>query len=230
MYPNGDAVGHVIDAANDNTRIIGVIPDVHLTSVEGPPDWQVYYPQRQQPDMAGANLVIRATVPASQLAASVMHTLREINPAQAAVPLIPMQSFVDHATSPRRFFVLLVGTFAALGLFLAALGIYGVISYTVTRQTLEIGIRMALGATAGRVQLSVLFRTMRLALVGIAVGAALSLGLATLISAMLFNTAPRDPLTFAIMVLVLTAVALLAGYIPARRASRVSPMVALRGE
>jgi predicted permease len=230
MYPNGDAIGHVIDAANDNTRIVGIIPDLHLTSVEGPPDWQVYYPQRQQPDMEGANLVIRTSVPASQLAPSVMHTLREINPAQAAVPLIPMQSFVDHATSPRRFFVLLVGTFAALGLFLAALGIYGVISYTVTRQTLEIGIRMALGATAARVQLSVLFRTMRLALIGIAVGAVLSLALATLISAMLFNTAPRDPLTFGVMVLVLTAVALLAGYIPARRASRVNPMVALRGE
>jgi predicted permease len=230
MYPNGDAVGHVIDAANGNTRIIGVIPDVHLTSVEGKPDWQVYYPQAQQPDMAGAFLVIRSKVPPSQLASSVMHTLREINPAQAAVQLVPLQSFVDHVTSPRRFFMLLVGVFAALGLFLAALGIYGVISYTVTRQTLEIGIRMALGATAGRVQRNVLFRTMRLAIIGIVTGGILSLGLASLISAMLFNTAPRDPITFVIMVLVLTAVALLAGYIPARRASRVNPMVALRGE
>jgi ABC-type antimicrobial peptide transport system permease subunit len=89
---------------------------------------------------------------------------------------------------------------------------------------------MALGATAGRVQRNVLFRTMRLAIIGIVTGGILSLGLASLISAMLFNTAPRDPITFVIMVLVLTAVALLAGYIPARRASRVNPMVALRGE
>jgi predicted permease len=228
LFPNGDAIGHVIDASG-RARIVGTIPDVHLTSVEGQPDWQAYYPQSQQ-DTEGAYLVIRSKIPPSQLASAVMHTLREINPAQAAVPLLPVQSFVDHATSPRRFFVLLVATFAGLGLFLAALGIYGVISYTVTRQTLEIGIRMALGATAARVQFGVLFRTMRLAVTGIVVGAVLSLALASLISAMLFNTAPRDPLTFVIMVLSLAFVALLAGYIPARRASRVNPMVALRGE
>jgi putative ABC transport system permease protein len=228
LFPNGDAVGHVIDAANDNMRIVGVIPDVHLTSVEGQPDWQVYYPTTQQ-GPEGAFLVIRSKIPPTQLASSVMHTLREINPGQSAVPLLPVQSLVDHATSPRRFFVLLVGTFAALGLLLAALGIYGVISYSVTRQTLEIGIRMALGATAARVQFGVIFRTMRLALIGIVVGAGMSLVVASLISAMLFNTAPTDPATFAVMVALLTVVAVLAGYIPARRASRVNPMVALRG-
>jgi predicted permease len=228
MYPNGDAVGHVIDAGGNDTRIIGTIPDIHQTSVEGQPDWQVYYPTTQQ-DPEGAELVIRSKVPPTQLASSVMQTLREINPGQAAVPLRPIQSLVDHAVSPRRFFVLLVGTFAALGLFLAALGIYGVISYSVTRQTLEIGIRMALGATAARVQFGVIFRTMRLALIGIAVGAVASVAVASLISAMLFNTAPTDPATFAGMVALLMVVALLAGYIPARRASRVNPMVALRG-
>ncbi|MGA9717021.1 MAG: ABC transporter permease [Acidobacteriaceae bacterium] len=227
LYPNGDAIGHVIDASG-KARIVGTIPDVHLTSVEGQPDSQVYYPQAQQ-DTEGAYLVIRSKVPPEQLASSVLHTLREINPAQAAVPLRPVQEFVDHAVSPRRFFVLLVGTFAALGLFLAALGIYGVISYSVTRQTLEIGIRMALGATAARVQFGVIFRTMRLALIGIAVGAVVSLAVASLISAMLFNTAPTDPATFAGMVGLLIVVALLAGYIPARRASHVNPLVALRG-
>jgi predicted permease len=227
MYPNGDAIGHVI-AANGDARIIGTIPDMHQTSVEGQPDWQVYYPMTQQ-GPEGAELVIRSKVPPAQLAATVMHTLREINPGQAAVPLRPIQSLVDHAVSPRRFFVLLVGAFASLGLLLAALGIYGVISYSVTRQTLEIGIRMALGATALRVQLGVIFRTMRLAFIGIAVGAVASLLVASFISAMLFNTAPIDPATFVAMVALLTVVAVLAGYIPARRASRVNPMVALRG-
>jgi predicted permease len=228
LFPNGDAIGHVIDASGTAARIVGTIPDVHLTSVEGQPDWQVYYPQAQQ-DTEGAFLVIRSKVPPAQLASSVMHALREINPAQSAVPLRPIQEFVDHAVSPRRFFVLLVGSFAGLGLLLAALGIYGVISYSVTRQTLEIGIRMALGATALRVQFGVIFRTMWLALIGIAVGAVLSLVVASLISAMLFNTAPTDPATFIAMVALLTVVAVLAGYIPARRASRVNPMVALRG-
>ena len=97
------------------------------------------------------------------------------------------------------------------------------------RSTLEIGIRMALGATALRVQFGVIFRTMWLALIGIAIGAVLSLVVASLISAMLFNTAPTDPATFIAMVALLTVVAVLAGYIPARRASRVNPMVALRG-
>jgi predicted permease len=228
LFPNGDAIGHVIDASGTASRIVGTIPDVHLTSVEGQPDWQVYYPQAQQ-DTEGAFLVIRSKVPPAQLASSVMHALREINPAQSAVPLRPIQELVDHAVSPRRFFVLLVGSFAGLGLLLAALGIYGVISYSVTRQTLEIGIRMALGATALRVQFGVIFRTMWLALIGIAVGAVLSLVVASLISAMLFNTAPTDPATFIAMVGLLTVVAVLAGYIPARRASRVNPMVALRG-
>ncbi len=228
LFPNGDAIGHVIDASGTAARIVGTIPDVHLTSVEGQPDWQVYYPQAQQ-DTEGAFLVIRSKVPPAQLASSVLHALREINPAQSAVPLRPIQEFVDHAVSPRRFFVLLVGSFAGLGLLLAALGIYGVISYSVTRQTLEIGIRMALGATALRVQFGVIFRTMWLALIGIAVGAVLSLVVASLISAMLFNTAPTDPATFIAMVALLTVVAVLAGYIPARRASRVNPMVALRG-
>jgi predicted permease len=228
LYPNGDAIGHVIDAGGNHARIVGTIPDVHLTSVEGQPDSQVYYPQAQQ-DTEGAYLVIRSKMPPEQLASTIMGTLREINPAQAAVPLLPVQSFVDHAVSPRRFFVLLVGTFAALGLFLAALGIYGVISYSVTRRTLEIGIRMALGASALRVQFGVIFRTMRLALIGVAVGAVLSLILASLIAAMLFNTAPTDHATFAGMIALLIVVALLAGYIPARRASRVNPMVALRG-
>jgi hypothetical protein len=227
LFPNGDAIGHVIEA-NGDCRIIGTIPDVHLTTVEGAPDWQIYYPATQAGPM-GAELVIRSKVPPAQLASTVLHTLREINPGQPAVPLRPIQSLVDHATSPRRFFMLLVGTFAALGLLLAALGIYGVISYSVTRQTLEIGIRMALGASATRVQLAVIARTLRLALIGIVVGAALSFAVATLISAMLFHTAPADPATFAGMVLLLTIVALVAGYLPARRASQVNPMVALRG-
>ena len=124
--------------------------------------------------------------------------------------------------------MMLVAAFAALGLLLAALGIYGVISYTVTRQTQEIGIRMALGATPGRVQADVMIRTLRLAATGIVVGAVASFAVAALIASLLFDTKPADPATFAGVVTVLAAVALFAGYLPARRASRINPMVALR--
>ena len=124
--------------------------------------------------------------------------------------------------------MLLVGSFAGLGLLLASLGIYGVISYSVTRQTQEIGVRMALGATPSSVQIDVIWKTLRLALIGVAVGVITSLVLARLIASLLFQTAPTDPLTFAGMVVLLGAVALLAAYLPARRASKIDPMIALR--
>ena len=176
----------------------------------------------------GANLVIRTKLPPASLASAVMTVLREINPKQPANEFKPIQMLVDHASSPRRFFVMLVASFASLGLLLAALGIYGVISYSVTQRTQEIGIRMALGATTSHVQLSIIVKTLRLALIGIALGAVASFFLSRAIAALLFDTAPTDPMTFAAMVLLIGTVALLAGHIPARRASRINPMIALR--
>ena len=108
-----------------------------------------------------------------------MATLRSINPAQPATEFKPIQGLVDHAVSPRRFFVMLVGVFAGLGLLLASLGIYGVISYSVTQRTQEIGIRMALGATRGRVQLGVIAKTIGMAAIGIAIGTLASVGVST---------------------------------------------------
>jgi ABC-type antimicrobial peptide transport system permease subunit len=151
-----------------------------------------------------------------------------MNPGQPASEFRPIQDLVDHAVSPRRFFLILVGMFAALGLILASLGIYGVISYSVTRQTQEIGIRMALGATAGRVQMGVISKTLRMALIGIGVGTVASIVVAKVIASLLFATDPTDPPTFFGMVIILATVAFIAGYIPARRASRIHPMIALR--
>ena len=139
-----------------------------------------------------------------------------------------MQQLVDHAMSPRRFFVLLVGIFAGLGLLLASLGIYGVIAYSVTQRTQEIGIRMALGASRGRVQRGVLGKTLGLVLIGLVVGTVGSLVATRMITSLLFGTEATDPLTYAGMIVLLMAVALVAGYLPARRASRIDPLVALR--
>lgn len=228
LWPRLDPIGRTALAGGTEAEVIGVIGDVHETGAEDIAGAQMYLPATKQFGPEGANLVVRSKLPPTALAKSVMDTLRQINPGQSATEFKPTQGLVDRATSPRRFFVLLVGAFASLGLLLASLGIYGVISYTVTRQTQEIGIRMALGATETRVQLDVLWKTLRLAVLGIAIGILASLVVARLIASLLFQTAPTDPLTFTGMVVLLGAVALLAGYLPARRASMICPMVALR--
>lgn len=227
LWPGQDPIDRIAEAGNGDKRVIGVIDDVQTDTVEGESGWQMYLPlMQEQPD--GAQLVIRTKLPPDALASSVMSTLRELNPAQPATEFRPLQNLVNHAVSPRRFFVLLVTFFAVLGVSLAALGIYGVISYSVTQQTKEIGIRMALGATAERVQMGVLARTLRLAVTGIVLGTVASFAASKLIASLLYGTAPSDPITFAGMVLLLGLMALLAGYIPARRASRIEPMIALR--
>jgi predicted permease len=229
LWPNEDPIDRIASIGNADARVIGVIADVRETSAEARSGWQMYIsvaaPQFGPND---SHLVIRSTLPAETLQPTVLAALRQLNPGQPAADLKPIQLIVDHASSPRRFFVYLVGIFAALGLILAALGIYGVISYSVTQRTQEIGIRMALGATRGNVQLGIIGQTLRLAVLGVVVGAIASLAASSLIASLLFGTTPTDPATFLGMVLVLGAIALLAGYIPARRASRINPMVALR--
>jgi predicted permease len=228
LWPGQDPIGRIALAGGTDAEVIGVIADVRESSAEDSAGAQMYLPATKQFGPEGANLVLRSTLVPATLATSVMHTLREINSGQPATEFKPIQGLVDHATSPRRFFVLLVGTFAGLGLLLASLGVYGVISYSVMRQTQEIGIRMALGATQSWVQLDVMWKTLRLALIGVTVGIGASLVLARLIASLLFQTAPSDPLTLVGMVALLGAVALLAGYLPARRASKIDPMLALR--
>jgi len=227
-WPGEDPIGRLAEGIGEkDTRVIGVISDVRESSVEEASSPEVYVPITQSyPE--GAELVVRTKLPPEVLAFSVMSTLRSINPGQPATEFRPIQQLVDHAVSPRRFFVVLVAAFAILGLLLASLGIYGVISYSVTRQTQEIGIRMALGATPTRVQIGVIVKTLRLTLIGMAVGIVASFAVARTIASLLFGTEPTDPATFTGMVLLLSTVAFVAGYIPARRASRINPMTALR--
>jgi predicted permease len=226
-WPGEDAVGKILMRDQEQDRVVGVVDDVHEETVEGGTGSQIYYPATQQ-GPNGEQLVIRTSLPPTALAGSVLRALCELNPRQPAAEFRPVQAVVDRAVSPRRFFILLVAAFASLGLLLAALGIYGVISYSVTQRTQEIGIRMALGATTFNVQLGVIGRTLRLTLIGIASGTIASLFVARAISALLFGTKPTDPVTFTVVMLTLGIVALLAGYLPARKASRIDPMVALR--
>jgi predicted permease len=226
-WPGEDAVGKILMRDQERDIVIGVVDDVHEETVEGKTGSQIYYPFTQQ-SPSSAQLVIRSTLPPAAIAADVLHTLRQLNPNQPAAEFKPIRAVVDRAVSPRRFFMILVAAFASLGLLLAALGIYGVISYSVTQKTQEIGVRMALGATAQRVQRGVLTDTFRLAVIGLLLGSIASFAANRLLSNLLFATSPWDPLAYAGTLLTLVAVALLAGYLPARRASRISPMVALR--
>ena len=225
-WPGQDPVGRLVGSGD--ARVVGVISDVRESSLEERAGAQIYVPITQfQPE--GTELVVRTRLPISALEPAVMSTLRSLNPGQPRTEFRSIQQIVDHAVSPRRFLVLLVSAFAGFGLILASLGIYGVISYSVAQQSQEIAIRMALGATAVRVQLGVVALTLRVALIGIGIGSVASFAAARGIASLLFGTEPTDPAIFAATIALLGAVALLAGQIPARRASRIDPMAVLRG-
>jgi predicted lysophospholipase L1 biosynthesis ABC-type transport system permease subunit len=227
FWPGDDPVGKILMRGKEEDHVVGVVDDVHEESVESNVGAQVYYPCTQQ-GPSRAQLVVRNSLPPSVIAPTILRALRELNPNQSASEFRPIRTIVDRAVSPRRFFMLLVAAFAALGLLLATLGIYGVISYSVTRQTTEIGVRMALGATAGRVQRQVLTNTLRLAAAGIALGTVIAIAVAKAIASLLFATSPWDLPSYVGMAVALVAVAVVSGYIPARRASLVNPMEALR--
>ena len=229
FWPGEDPVSRVALVNGDETRVIGVVSDVRAYGLETAAAPEIFLPATQA-DPEGAELVIRTAVPPDRLAAEVMAVLRSLNPAQPATTLQPLEWIVDRAVSPRRFFVLLVAAFAALGLVLASIGIYGVISYSVTQQAREIGTRVALGATPGQVLRGVIARVLRLTLAGVGAGVLAALAATRWMASLLFEIRPTDPATFAGVVLLLVLVALVAGALPARRAARVDPLVALRGE
>jgi predicted permease len=232
LWPGQNPVGQYITGGcgAKERRVVGVLGDVRHLSLEQPAGNEMYMPARQCDDLAGAYLIVRSTLPAGQIASTLRAALAPIAPTLASNDFRTLQQIVDRSVSPRRFTVLLLAGFAAFALVLASLGIYALISYSVSQRTQEIGIRMALGASARDVQAGIVGQTLRLAAIGLVLGGVASWLLARGVSGLLFGVTARDPQTFAGMVVVLTVVALVAGYLPARRASRIDPMVALRSE
>ena len=229
LWPGQDAVGKMV-TQDGGRRVVGVVGDVHHGGPERLGGNEMYIPMRQTGDYADMELVVRTALPPDNLASSVRLALRPIDPNLPVRQFQTLQGLVDKVLSPRRFLVILLTVFAAFALLLASLGIYALISYSVNQRTKEIGIRMALGASAGLVQRDVLTKTLRLALAGVVFGTLGSLALSKWIKSLLFGTTPTDPVVFSGVVLLLCAVALLAAYLPARRASRIDPMRALRTE
>jgi len=228
LWPGENPIGKIVRADDPERTVVGVVGDVHHMALEEGSGNEFYIPMRQTQDYGTVDLVVRTSLPTAQLASALREALRPIEPDLPTANMRTLQTMVDHAVSPRRFVVWLLGGFAGFALVLASLGIYAVISYSVSQRTQEIGIRMALGASAETLQRSILLQTLGLAGMGMVVGVVASWILARSLSGLLFGVTSSDPVTFAGMLVILTAVAALAGYLPARRASRIDPMAALR--
>jgi len=227
LWPGRSPIGQLIFNGNVSWRVIAVVGDVRHGQLERPFTNEMYISIRQS-GFSAANLVVRTTLPLGEISSAVRASLLPFAPNLPKNQWRSLQELVDAVASPRRFVMLLVGGFAAFALLLASLGIYALVSYSVSQRTREIGIRIALGASAGRVRSSVMSQTVRLAASGVALGIVAAFLLSRVLRGVLFGVEATDPASYAGALVVLALVALAAGYLPARRASRVDPNIALR--
>jgi putative ABC transport system permease protein len=218
-------------------QIVGIVGDTHDGGLDDAPDPRMFIPQAQVPDAANAlNVrltpmawIVRTQAEPHSMSAAIQEQLRQTT----GLPVSDVRSMdevVTLSTSRQQFNMWLMTVFGCSALLLAAIGIYGLMAYSVEQRTQEIGIRLALGAQGPQVKNMVVVQGMRLAVIGVVAGLAASFGLARLIATFLFGVTPRDPIVFAGVPVLLTLVALVAVWLPARRASRVDPIIALRYE
>ena len=202
-------------------RVVGVVADVRQVRLEEPSSvFQMYLPYTQVP-IATIDLVVSSSIPASTLGPAIRAALGSIDPNLMASALSPIDDLIDHAASPRLFLMRLVTGFSLLALVLSCVGIYSVVAYGVTQRFHEIGVRVALGANSRDVCRHVMSGMVRATVAGIAFGMLAAAGAARLIAAMLYNTSPAEPAVFVTVPLAVAGVALLAAYLPARRAGRM---------
>ena len=213
---------------NGQRKVVGVVGDVKPNGFESLAVPEIYLPNEQW--SGRGNLLVRTTGHSSAVAANLRAEILAMNPIRPVDAVRPLEQILSGQVAPRRFNAILLGSFAALGLLIAMVGIYGMISYSVSQRTREIGVRMALGAQRCDVLSLVVGQGMRLALLGVGIGLVAALALSRMLQTLLFEIKPTDPFTFAIIPLALAGVALFACWVPARRAARVDPMVALRYE
>ncbi|HJQ24976.1 MAG TPA: ABC transporter permease [Blastocatellia bacterium] len=228
FWPDRDPIGANLGWGSQGpwATIVGVVGTAHPKDLIQQPEGTIYFPWY----LGSSALVVRTTDDPHRLVQTIREQVQAVDANLPVYDVKTMDERLARSLEARRFAVTLLGVFAALALLLAAIGLYGVIAYLVTQRSHEIGIRVALGASRADVLRLVLGQALQLALIGIGVGLAAALALTQFMSSLLFGVSPTDPLTFAAICIILTAVALLASYIPARRATRIDPMVALRYE
>jgi putative ABC transport system permease protein len=234
LFPGQDPVGkRFIMGRPDPGRklvwitIVGVVDDTRLYGLTNPSRLEIYRPLAQDAS-SEMDLMVRSRINPTALASSIRAVVASIDGNQPIADINTMDELVQRSVGSRRVTLILLGAFSALALALAGIGVYGVISYSVAQRTKEIGIRMAVGASRQEVMRMILLQGARIASAGLIIGIFAAFGLTRYLATLLFSVSPGDPSTFAMVALVLALVALLACYIPARRTSRVDPMITLR--
>jgi putative ABC transport system permease protein len=230
VFGKSDPIGNQIDAGFLKGQIVGVVADFKYWRLDAAPERAVYFPYQLLPEGRSITVLVRTSGNPAPTESAVQKLAAQIDPTQPLYHVMTLQESFAESIAPRRFDLFLLVAFASVALLMACVGIYGVIAYSVARRTHEIGVRMALGARKADVLTMVVGQGIRLALIGVGIGVAAALVLTRFLSSLLYGVKPTDPVTFVAVSLILSAAALLACYIPARRATKVDPMVALRYE
>ncbi|HKP86529.1 MAG TPA: ABC transporter permease [Blastocatellia bacterium] len=234
FWPDESAVGKRIRVYGPNwSTITGVVGDVRQSGLAQSVRYEIYFAHAQAPDLSlsqSMSLVVRASADPASLVSAIRNEVQAVDPAQPVYNVETMEAVIAESVSDRRFNMILFAIFAAVALLLAAVGIYGVLSYMVTQRTHEIGIRMAVGARGSDILKLVVGQAMMMAMAGVGIGLIFAFALTRLMSSLLYGVSASDPIVFAAISATLTGVALAASFVPARRAIKVDPMVALRYE
>jgi putative ABC transport system permease protein len=231
FWPNQDPIGKRLERGDKEPwrTVVGVVKDSKEFSVDNEPPISIYHPHEQIP-IPTMFLVVRSSSDPSQLISSINKEIQSLDPEIPAFEVKSMSDRVAESLGRRRFSTFLLGVFAVVALLLSVIGIYGVIAYSVSQRTQEIGIRMALGAAPAAILQMILRQSLTLVIVGICFGLMAAFGLTRLMSSLLFGVSQTDFMTFAVPPVVLLVVALVASFLPARRAGSVDPVTALRSE